>query len=880
MGLMEIQLASLLHDVGKFERRTGRNKNHATLGEEFCEKYISKDIADIVGLHHHSVEEIPEKVREPVLLLKLCDHISSGEREERGKEEIGDPSSELLLSIFCKINIDKAEPPQEKYYTLSPLMLNRDIFPINKEQLKAERKIWNFTWEYRKLWLRFISEIEKCKKDFETLYYILWKYTWCVPSAVWRDVPDISLFDHLRTTAAIATCLYYQQIGLERLFVLNRSVNVYWKIKRDNADKSASELKEIFKEVVSREYIEEFIEKDNFVLIGGDVSGIQKFIYTMKSQRTKGMAKRLRGRSFYIDLLSESIAHHLLERLSLPVCNLLWCSGGHFFILAPSSFSHRIEEVEREINRVLLREFQGELFVVLGWEPGTVWDMIEFSQFLDKCKRRLAIAKKKKGLSAIVELEDLNITDLTCRGEEKHHTCPICGRDYIGDEREKCGLCEVHEEVGKKLTEMRYLIEVISREKPENCDLIFCFGKGSFIGWKLCKKINGLKGDKIRVFSINSTDMKFSDKYSSGFKFYSGVVPVYKDSNTKQTMDFDALAKFSEGVERISIVRMDLDSLGKIFSAGISETNRTASRIFTLSRMLEMFFSGYLSRIAERFGVLEGKKEELDLCDDCREKLSKAECCEAEIEIQDKRIYTMVLDDNGKPEAELICKKCRQKNNFTPLIYTTYSGGDDVFVVAPYDVGIEFAKELREEFSAYVAGNENLTISAGVFLSKAKFPIARGAKIAGELLDEKSKALPDKNGITVFGESVKWKCNEFSPKLNGFDKLLEFGKKLERDVKSKNISKSFVYSLLSFWTESFSEVSRDRGYIPIEEAERRRSYLPKFKYLLVRNLKRDSPLFQELDKNIPKVMPWMRIPASWALLRNRGEVKWRSCQKI
>jgi CRISPR/Cas system-associated protein Cas10 (large subunit of type III CRISPR-Cas system) len=28
-----------------------------------------------------------------------------------------------------------------------------------------------------------------------------------VPSAVWRDVPDVSLFDHLKTTCAIAACL-------------------------------------------------------------------------------------------------------------------------------------------------------------------------------------------------------------------------------------------------------------------------------------------------------------------------------------------------------------------------------------------------------------------------------------------------------------------------------------------------------------------------------------------------------------------------------------------------------------------------------------------------------------------------------------------------
>ena len=45
--------------------------------------------------------------------------------------------------------------------------------------------------------------------DKETqLYYLLEKYLWCVPAQTTNYIPDISLFDHAKTTAAIALCLY------------------------------------------------------------------------------------------------------------------------------------------------------------------------------------------------------------------------------------------------------------------------------------------------------------------------------------------------------------------------------------------------------------------------------------------------------------------------------------------------------------------------------------------------------------------------------------------------------------------------------------------------------------------------------------------------
>jgi len=68
----------------------------------------------------------------------------------------------------------------------------------------------------------------------------------------------------------------------------------------------------------------EIRQKPRFLLLKGDISGMQDFIYTVTS---KGAAKGLRGRSVYLQLLTEVIANWILRRLILPFVNLLYQGG-------------------------------------------------------------------------------------------------------------------------------------------------------------------------------------------------------------------------------------------------------------------------------------------------------------------------------------------------------------------------------------------------------------------------------------------------------------------------------------------------------------------------------------------------------------------------
>ena len=99
---------------------------------------------------------------------------------------------------------------------------------------------------------------------------------------------DISLYDYIKIKSAIVSSLY--------------------------SDKNDSNLYNLND---NEEY---------FALLSADISGIQRFIYTISS---KGALKSLRARSFYLEIMLEHIVDEILEEFNLSRFNLLYTGGGH-----------------------------------------------------------------------------------------------------------------------------------------------------------------------------------------------------------------------------------------------------------------------------------------------------------------------------------------------------------------------------------------------------------------------------------------------------------------------------------------------------------------------------------------------------------------------
>lgn len=79
------------------------------------------------------------------------------------------------------------------------------------------------------------------------------------------------------------------------------------------------------------------------LLVKGDFSGIQEFIFNTK---TKGAAKTLKGKSFYIQILAELAIKHIEKKVGKNEVMCIYNGGGNFFLFVPNTV-----EVKSELSK-------------------------------------------------------------------------------------------------------------------------------------------------------------------------------------------------------------------------------------------------------------------------------------------------------------------------------------------------------------------------------------------------------------------------------------------------------------------------------------------------------------------------------------------------
>jgi CRISPR-associated protein Csm1 len=139
--------------------------------------------------------------------------------------------------------------------------------------------------------------------------------------------------------------------------------------------------------------------------------------------------------------------------------------------------------------------------------------------------------------------------------------------------------------------------------------------------------------------------------------------------------------------------------------------------------------------------------------------------------------------------VELIRKKY-------PDIYVVFAGGDDLFVVGPWNQIIRFAVSLRREFSRFCAQNMDITLSAGILMGRPRYPMRRAAEIVENLLEHSKDHKVNgyqKDAVTLLGEGLTWQRLE---------DLLALGEKFDRAIEEKDrtrFSMAFLYRLLEYY---------------------------------------------------------------------------------
>ena len=200
-----LTVGGLLHDVGKLLYRYNDKRNHSVSGFEFIQKEANIDDMDILEQihYHHAALLRNAKLKNSSLAYITCiaDNISAAADRRKNNEEGWGFVREIALdSIFNRLN----ENDENKKYP--PAMLDKGINYPTSKNIKYSEEFYS----------KCINNIKNCMRAIEynenyinSLLEVLEANISFIPSSTSiNEIADISLFDHSKTTAAIACCIY------------------------------------------------------------------------------------------------------------------------------------------------------------------------------------------------------------------------------------------------------------------------------------------------------------------------------------------------------------------------------------------------------------------------------------------------------------------------------------------------------------------------------------------------------------------------------------------------------------------------------------------------------------------------------------------------
>jgi len=734
----DISVAGFFHDIGKFLERAkvtlpgswtseeakslyqpyNKNGNYFTHAHSRFSAYFFECYRDFIPSRYHFTDSdscipklsarhhIPSTALE--WIVAEADRISSGyDREEfevyNHTQERDDYRSTRLISLFesaGKIQ-DKAYQSIQGYRYRYPLReLDVDsCYPIVHDGKQNPE-------DYETLFEAFDKAIRSLNPDIlkqehlwlDAMEALLLQFTSFIPSAtVGSTIPDVSLFDHLKSTSAIAGALF-----------------AYHK-----AEESLDNIESVRDRSVPK-----------FLLVQGKFFGIQSFIFQEGGSTNKKAAKILRARSAMVNLILEAISSKILSELELSHLSRLLYGAGKFTLLLPNTEQTKslLVQVREETNRNLYKDYYGKVSIGLESIPVSAGDLLPDS--LEDSLRKLHELAEEGKFKRWLPGRDLGVFEGYLNGfhntdSESGGLCSYCGErpedpSIHLEEGHSCAVCADQIDLGTRL----FTKEVLLLLRSDSGDLRSPFVPG--LQYKSISR-NELKSmDPSKI--LRQFDLQHLGVRALGHGLVPspvvGYVPYLRDIRSELTPDFftkrgltdedlggndfspisfwgiGALSTLDgrdgslEGVSGIAGIKADVDRLGELFRTSFRKPN--LSRMATFSRFLDYFFTDVLRHTISSHTEFKG-------------------------------------------------------------IYTVFSGGDDLFLIAPYRHAYAFLTELREKFSRWTCNNEKMSFSAGISFHKPGHSI-RTIGENSEMELENAKTI--RNAYSLFREKCSWQESE------------------------------------------------------------------------------------------------------------------------
>lgn len=487
-----------------------------------------------------------------------------------------------------------------------------------------------------------------------------------------------------------------------------------------------------------------------FLLSVWDITGIQKFIYSVSSKKA---AAGLKGRSFYLQLLNEYILLLLEEHTGLGKNQILYASGGKMFLLLPNSekVKQGIVQVKLKLQEYLWKEHRAALYVCDGHvafggngnahefrtedgiqvDASRLWGLA--LQAAAKTKGKKFLDKFKTDYHAFFSPEPLI----------SHEVCGVTGRGETNEHKLKAipdsdGF-RVSPDVLKQINlgnELRDAVGIaIFNQSPED--------SGNYLAFSEQCYMKAVDKEELALLDYQSCKhlLLFNDSAApSNFRSWrKGFYGGNQQASTGQRQNlrpktFQELTKHQDSREEdyLGILRMDVDYLGQCFIGGMPSSGRSLMGYTTLSAQLDWFFCGHLNEIRKQV-------------------------------------------KDGEQHANIL-----------------YAGGDDLFIIGRWDVCLGLAEAIRKAFDMFTQRNPKLSISGGIALVNNKFPIHKAAEMAGEEEDiakHYQGAKGEKNAFSLFGNAVSW------------DGEFEVVKTIKEQLVLHAPSKSLLFRLMEWKTK-------------------------------------------------------------------------------
>lgn len=583
---------------------------------------------------------------------------------------------------------------------LGKMQIDESVFPAyttNNGSTDRQRLLNAFEADFGKI---VTSDLRSFS---ETLLCLLHVYASSVPCMA-SDMGDVSLYDQTRTAAAIAVCLYEVRM----------------------ASVCTEEL---------------------FLLIGSDFSGIQPYIYQIVS---KYAGKNLKGRSFYIRLLSDVVVRFITKSLHLPEANIIYNSGGGFYILAPNtpSVTAALNKAVSEIEQHMLLAHGTSLFVAIDSQPFSIGTLLHHQPLLSDVWSLLFVKRDKR--------KQCKWSGAINDGYE-HFFCPdtqtdpsvvdaITGEPFIKGEKrhvldDKAGI-EVKDvtwqqiKLGEVLRKTSAVVVAdVNIDVLKDCTHVEPLGLGFHYYFVSRADLSRYKtsldnyGAHVNICTYNGENGSCGFLSTTGshniqtLAFYGG-----NEQNTEHMATFENMCKGGE-LQRLGVLRMDVDNLGLIFQGGLNPRRATLSHYAALSHAFDLFFSGYINTLWNEVAPTQ----------------------------------TCIL----------------------------YSGGDDLFIVGRWDKTIDMAEQIHSDFKRYACHNPVFSISGGVAIVPPKFPLMKATALSAE---EESRAKKHacgrdtKNSISLLSVPLHWE--------HEYPAVEELKDSIVRSMKNGGVPKAFISKVL------------------------------------------------------------------------------------